>query len=85
MWGQILYYHPKIVQIPPHISPLVACARCVQVIADMHASIHQHFEPGQRVVFCGHSMGGRVAMAYAAKYPEDIAALIIEDIDIKAR
>ncbi len=36
-------------------------------------------------VFVGHSMGGRIAMSFAAKYPETIAALIIEDMDIRTR
>ena len=30
-------------------------------------------------------MGGRVALCYAAKYPKDISALVIEDMDIKRR
>lgn len=33
----------------------------------------------------GHSMGGRVAMAYGSKYPTDIAALAVEDMDIEPR
>ena len=36
-------------------------------------------------VVVGHSMGGRVAMSFAAKYPELVAALIIEDMDIRSR
>lgn len=31
------------------------------------------------------SMGGRVASCYAAKHPNDIAALVIEDMDIAVR
>jgi pimeloyl-ACP methyl ester carboxylesterase len=30
-------------------------------------------------------MGGRVAMAYGAKFPADIACLVIEDMDIRLR
>ena len=37
----------------------------------------------KKFVLCGHSMGGRVAMCYAATYPDDISALIIEDMDIQ--
>ena len=37
----------------------------------------------QKFVLCGHSMGGRVAICYAATYPDDISALIIEDMDIR--
>eukprot|EP00571_Detonula_confervacea_P003748 CAMPEP_0172320052 /NCGR_PEP_ID=MMETSP1058-20130122/39486_1 /TAXON_ID=83371 /ORGANISM="Detonula confervacea, Strain CCMP 353" /LENGTH=317 /DNA_ID=CAMNT_0013035235 /DNA_START=108 /DNA_END=1061 /DNA_ORIENTATION=+ len=36
-------------------------------------------------VLVGHSMGGRVAMCYAAKYPNDISALVVEDMDIMRR
>lgn len=36
-------------------------------------------------VLVGHSMGGRVAIQYCADYPEDLASLIIEDMDVKPR
>ena len=36
-------------------------------------------------VLVGHSMGGRTATSFAAKHPELIAALVIEDMDIKKR
>jgi len=36
-------------------------------------------------VLVGHSMGGRVAMSFAARYPELICALVIEDMDIQTR
>lgn len=39
----------------------------------------------RKVVLVGHSLGGRVALAYAAKYPQQVAALIIEDMDIARR
>mmetsp|Transcript_4374 Transcript_4374/g.6415 ORF Transcript_4374/g.6415 Transcript_4374/m.6415 type:complete len:339 (-) Transcript_4374:124-1140(-) len=39
----------------------------------------------RKFVICGHSMGGRIAMSYAAKYPQNVAALIIEDMDIRTR
>ena len=32
-----------------------------------------------RPIICGLSMGGMIAQAYAAKYPEDISALILSD------
>jgi pimeloyl-ACP methyl ester carboxylesterase len=35
------------------------------------------------VVLVGHSMGGRIAMRYAADYPEHIHTLVIEDIDCR--
>ena len=39
----------------------------------------------RRLVLVGHSMGGRIAMCYAAKYPDDVAALVVEDMDIRRR
>eukprot|EP00658_Telonema_sp_P-2_P004856 TRINITY_DN11815_c0_g1_i2.p1 TRINITY_DN11815_c0_g1~~TRINITY_DN11815_c0_g1_i2.p1 ORF type:complete len:217 (-),score=47.86 TRINITY_DN11815_c0_g1_i2:101-751(-) len=35
------------------------------------------------VVLLGHSMGGRVAMEYGAEWPEDLAGLIVEDMDMR--
>jgi pimeloyl-ACP methyl ester carboxylesterase len=40
---------------------------------------------GKKIVLVGHSMGGRVAIAYAAAYPEDLEAVVIEDIDLTAK
>ena len=34
------------------------------------------------IMLVGHSMGGRVAMQYTDQYSEDLAAVVIEDIDI---
>ena len=31
--------------------------------------------PGEKIVLVGHSMGGYIALAYAEKYPEDLAGL----------
>ena len=39
----------------------------------------------EKVVLLGHSLGGRIALGYAAKYPDRVAALIIEDMDIQKR
>jgi pimeloyl-ACP methyl ester carboxylesterase len=36
-------------------------------------------------VMTGHSMGGRIAMSFAARYPELIKALVIEDMDVRTR
>eukprot|EP00553_Chaetoceros_curvisetus_P007982 CAMPEP_0204619590 /NCGR_PEP_ID=MMETSP0717-20131115/5909_1 /ASSEMBLY_ACC=CAM_ASM_000666 /TAXON_ID=230516 /ORGANISM="Chaetoceros curvisetus" /LENGTH=360 /DNA_ID=CAMNT_0051633617 /DNA_START=36 /DNA_END=1118 /DNA_ORIENTATION=+ len=36
-------------------------------------------------VLVGHSMGGRIAMSFAAKYPTLIKAIVIEDMDIRQR
>lgn len=37
------------------------------------------------VVVLGTSMGGRIAMAFAAAYPESVAAMIIVDMDVRPR
>ena len=39
----------------------------------------------RRFVLVGHSMGGRIAIEYAATYPENVAALVVEDMDIRRR
>jgi len=41
--------------------------------------------PGRCIVLVGHSMGGKVVMRYAADYPEDLAALVIADMDCTCR
>ncbi len=56
---------------------LIADIKC---IVDSHPLLQR-----KRFVLVGHSMGGRIAMCYAAKHPEDISALVIEDMDIKRR
>jgi len=38
-----------------------------------------------KLIVLRHSLGGRVALAYAATYPENVAALIMEDMDIIPR
>jgi len=39
----------------------------------------------ERIVLVGHSMGGKIAMRYAADYPDDLAAVVIEDMDCTSR
>jgi len=39
----------------------------------------------KRVILVGHSMGAKIATYYATKYPEDVAALVLEDMDIRRR
>jgi len=38
-----------------------------------------------KIIIVGHSLGGRLALAYAAKYPQFVGALVIEDMDIIQR
>lgn len=45
----------------------------------------QRDDVSSKFVLVGHSMGARIAMCYAAKYPDDVAALVIEDMDIMRR
>ncbi|CAK0887717.1 unnamed protein product, partial [Prorocentrum cordatum] len=40
---------------------------------------------GKRIVLVGHSMGGKIALRYAADYPDDVGALVIEDMDCTSR
>ena len=54
------------------------------IVADIFATVRaQGVTPPFFLV--GHSMGGRVAMSYAAAHPSDIAALVIEDMDLRPR
>mmetsp|Transcript_4305 Transcript_4305/g.6665 ORF Transcript_4305/g.6665 Transcript_4305/m.6665 type:complete len:325 (-) Transcript_4305:65-1039(-) len=56
------------------------------LVADVKSVVDSHpLLQKKRFVLVGHSMGGRVAMCYAAKHPEDISALVIEDMDIRRR
>ena len=57
------------------------------MVADLRHTVQQHnlLNGGKKVVLVGHSMGGRIAMAYAAAHPEDLHAVVIEDMDIKPR
>jgi pimeloyl-ACP methyl ester carboxylesterase len=59
----------------------------VAMVADLKATVDRHhlLENGKKIVLVGHSMGGRIAMAYAAAYPDTLAGVIIEDMDIKPR
>ena len=61
------------------------------LVDDLYALVRSHplFTSPSGVtkpfVFVGHSMGGRIGMSFAAKYPELIAALVVEDMDIVTR
>jgi len=61
-----------------------------QLAADLRATLCKAglLEAGNRtrhLLLVGHSMGGRIAMRYAADYPEDLAAVVIEDMDCCSR
>ena len=45
------------------------------VVGDIRAALHEH-DVGKKVVLLGHSMGGKIAMAYAAAHPDQIEALV---------
>jgi pimeloyl-ACP methyl ester carboxylesterase len=54
------------------------------LVADIHAAVRHH-GIARPFALLGHSMGGRVAVSYAAAHPADLAALLIEDIDLVPR
>ena len=57
-----------------------AIADDIKRLADAHPLLQDN-----KFVVVGHSMGGRVGMCYAAKYPGDVAALVVEDMDTRRR
>lgn len=60
--------------------------RDLKKVVEEHDLLHGNGDIKRRpFVLVGHSLGGRVVMSYASKYPEDVAALVIEDMDIGVR
>ncbi|CAJ1961427.1 unnamed protein product [Cylindrotheca closterium] len=56
------------------------------LVEDLHQVITANApNDDEKVVLIGHSLGGRVVLGYAATYPDKIAALVIEDMDIEER
>ncbi|KAL7473194.1 hypothetical protein ACHAXS_013600 [Conticribra weissflogii] len=56
------------------------------LVQDVKSLVESHeFLKNRPFVLVGHSMGGRIAMQYAAAHPEDVAALVVEDMDIRRR
>jgi len=61
------------------------------IVADIYKLVCNHplFQGDnkelQPFVIVGHSMGGRLAMSFSKAYPQYIAALVIEDMDIRKR
>mmetsp|Transcript_13168 Transcript_13168/g.17639 ORF Transcript_13168/g.17639 Transcript_13168/m.17639 type:complete len:304 (-) Transcript_13168:137-1048(-) len=60
---------------------------CEALVEDVHHFVTSHSFLKERgpFVLVGHSMGGRIAAAYAATYPSHVSSLIIEDMDMKRR
>lgn len=60
------------------------------IVSDIHAFVSSHhlfFNDDKIIPFVlvGHSMGGRIAMSFAARYPQYVKALVIEDMDVRTR
>jgi len=55
------------------------------LVEDIHNLLVRENVLAQKLIVLGHSLGGRIALAYAATYPEHVAALIMEDMDIVPR
>lgn len=49
-----------------------------QLAADLHALLHTAQVPGPYVL-AGHSFGGLYVLGYAARYPEDVAGMVLVD------
>lgn len=63
----------------------IASFSAAAIAADVRYTLQSLDQLTAPFVLVGHSMGGRIAMQYGADYPEDLAALVIEDMDIKPR
>ena len=50
----------------------------VAIAADLHTLLERAKEPGPYVLV-GHSVGGPYAMTYAARYPNDVAGMVLLD------
>ena len=49
-----------------------------QIATDLHTLLHRAGEPGPYVL-AGHSFGGLYALTYAAKYPTEVAGMVLID------
>lgn len=47
-----------------------------QMAEDLHILLTSHLEIEQKIHIVGHDIGGMIAWAYAAQYPDDVASLI---------
>ena len=55
-----------------------------QLVAETHNKNDDELDH-PKILLLGHSLGGRIALAYAATHPQHVAALVIEDMDIQVR
>ncbi|WP_421741381.1 alpha/beta hydrolase [Cellulomonas sp.] len=58
--------------------PVETAQDATQIAVDLHALLEQANVPGPYVL-AGHSFGGLYALTYAARYPDQIAGLVIVD------
>jgi pimeloyl-ACP methyl ester carboxylesterase len=49
-----------------------------RIADDLHTLLHRARVPGPYVL-AGHSFGGRYVLAYAARYPDDVAGMVLVD------
>ena len=68
------------------LEQLVQDVRCtVQSALPSNNNNNNNNSSPQKLVLLGHSMGARIALAYAATYPDQVECLIMEDMDISRR
>ena len=63
-------------------SPHAASMRWSELVADLKLYLEKHSL--SKVLLMGHSLGGKIAMKFACKYPEYVQKLVIVDIAAKA-
>jgi len=59
-----------------------------QLAADVRAALQQqsgNWCGSRRVILVGHSMGGKLVLKYASLFPQDLAAVVVEDMDCTCR
>ena len=72
-------YHIFALDLPEHgNSPHSASTSLIAMNDSVTAWIERHI-PGEYIL-CGHSLGGKVAMAHACKQPDSIQGLVVVDI-----
>lgn len=60
----------------PDFSPRALCRDIEQTLKDRQVE--------GPIVIVGHSMGARVALRYAADFPDQVAAVVMEDMDVRS-